>query len=1173
MSPRKRRLETMASQLTVDDLWLVMEKYFEEKGLVRQHLDSYDRFIRELLPEMLKEFREIPITEDVKITIVDYRIEEPKWITLEGIPERKTPMECRLRNLTYAAPVMVKIRYVDESGRSKEQELKLMDLPVMLKSSIDPLSKITPEELTSIGEDPKDPGGYFIINGSEKVLVAQEDLASNNIITDVAPEGSSYTHLAKIISVSKGKRSQLVIERRKDGTFYANFQGHKIPVIVLMKALGLVGEDEILYAVSLNSDIQLHMFPSIQEVSKIFPREPLPEGLSPEEEERVLRERREKEVEEALDYIGSRIAIGRPREERIRRALRALDENLLPHVGTDPSPETRIKKAVFIGQMISRIIELHLGFREPDDKDHYRNKRLKLAGDLLSVLLRTALLAFTRDLKESAEKYLAKNRKLDLKMVVKPSVITDRILHAMATGNWPGGKTGVSQLLDRTNMLSTLSHLRRVVSPLSRGQPHFEARELHGTQWGRMCPFETPEGANIGLVKNLALMVNVSVGIPESEIEPILYKHQVKPLITITDRATGKTVKGILDEVKEAVRKYGGELPSEYEGWSKVYLNGRLIGYHPKGEELVKELRKMRRQGKLSPEVNIAHIKTEYLDEVYVNTDPGRIRRPLLVVEKGEIKLTRTHLEKLRKGEISFEDLVHKGIIEYLDPDEEENAYIALSIDNITPEHTHAEIWIPAILGITASIIPYPEHNQSPRNMYQAAMAKQSLGLYSANFQKRMDTRGHFLHYPQKPLVQTRSMEVIGYNERPAGQNMVVAVLTFTGYNIEDALIMNKSSADRGLARSTFFRLYSTVEYKYMGGQQDEIVIPPTNIRGYRGLRAYEKLEEDGIVAPETQVAGGDVLVGKISPPRFLGAQEYMLGAGLTKQDTSVVMRHEEKGVVDTVLITTDNEGNKLVKVRVRDLRIPELGDKFASRHGQKGVLGLLVPQYDMPFTEDGVVPDLAINPHAFPSRMTVGQLIESIAGKVAALEGRVVDATPFHKTPVKDLEIVLKRHRYLPSGEEVMYDGRTGEMISSPVFIGIVYYQKLHHMVSDKVHARARGPVQILTRQPTEGRSRAGGLRWGEMEVDCLVGHGTSLLLRETILDRSDITRVYVCEICGHIGWYDRNKGKYLCPIHKEKGSLKPVEISYAFKLLLQELMSFGVKPRLVVKDVRKEV
>ncbi|MEM1528573.1 MAG: DNA-directed RNA polymerase subunit B, partial [Desulfurococcaceae archaeon] len=360
------------------------------------------------------------------------------------------------------------------------------------------------------------------------------------------------------------------------------------------------------------------------------------------------------------------------------------------------------------------------------------------------------------------------------------------------------------------------------------------------------------------------------------------------------------------------------------------------------------------------------------------------------------------------------------------------------------------------------------------------------------------------------------------------------------------------------------------VEYKYPGGVQDEITKPSPSARGYRGPRAYELLDDDGIIAPETEVVGGDALVGKVSPPRFISAQEYAVGS-ITRQDTSIAVRHGEKGVVDVVILTMDDEGNKLVKVRVRDPRIPELGDKFASRHGQKGVVGLLIPQYDMPFTEDGVTPDLIINPHAFPSRMTVGQLLESIAGKVAALRGEPVDATPFYKERVENLKIELKRYGYPPTGEEVMYDGRTGEMLKGPVFIGIVYYQKLHHMVSDKIHARARGPVQILTRQPTQGRSRAGGLRWGEMEVDCLVGHGASILLRETIRERSDLTRVYICEECGLVGYYDKNKGKFMCPVHKDKTVLKPIDITYAFKLLIQELMSMGIRPRLFVEDVVK--
>jgi len=1150
--------------LTIEDLWIVARKYLEEKGLVRQHLDSYNRFVKEILPAIISEFREIPITGSTKLVIEKLRIgPKPQWVDVDGTASYKTPLECRIRNLTYMVPVYVTARLEGEVS-TREIELKLMDLPVMLKSDIDPLSKMSPEELIEIGEDPKDPGGYFIINGSERVLVAQEDLASNTIIVDYGQEGAGVTHTAKVISAARGRRSQLIIDLKKDGIFYANFQGHKIPAVILMIALGLY-TPEIFYAVSPDPSFHYELMPSIVQAEQILPKLEVPPEASEEEVKKAVEEYRKQVVEAALDYIGSRFAIGRPREERIARAQRLLDERLLPHIGTDSSRETRLMKAVFIGQMIARIIELKRGFRKPDDKDHYRNKRLKLAGDLLATLIRTALISFIRDLREELERQISKSKRAELKTAFKHTAITDKILSAMATGNWPGGRTGASQLLDRTNMLSTLSHLRRVVSPLARTQPHFEARELHGTQWGRICPVETPEGTNIGLVKNLALMVNVSVGIDDREIEELLYELGVLPIVT--RKVKGRVKKGYLDLVAELISR-GEPVEEKFKGWSRVFLNGKLIGYHPNGEKLAKTIRELRRRGQISHEVNVAHIKTEYIDDVVVNTDAGRIRRPLIVVENGKPKLTKEIVKRIERGELTFDDLVRMGIIEYIDPDEEENTYIALTPDQVTEEHTHLELWIPGILGITASIIPYAEHNQSPRNMYQAAMAKQALGLATANFQRRVDTRGHLLHYPQKPLVQTRAIEIIGYNERAAGQNMVVAIYSFTGYNMEDAVILNKSSVERGLARSTFFRLYSTVEKKYPGGIQDEITKPPPGIRNYKGLRAYDKLEEDGIVAPETEVVGGEVLIGKISPSRFQVA-EYEGASSLVKNDASVTVRHGEKGVVDVVVITTDSEGNRLIKVRVRDLRIPELGDKFASRHGQKGVVGLLIPQYDMPFTEDGITPDLIINPHAFPSRMTVGQLLESIAGKAAALRGELVDATPFFKEDINNLRLVLKRYGFSPTGEEVMYDGRTGEMIETPIFIGIVYYQKLHHMVSDKIHARARGPVQILTRQPTQGRSREGGLRWGEMEVDCLIGHGSSIVLRETMRERSDRVVIYVCEECGMIGYYDVNRDRLMCPIHKDKATLKPVEVTYAFKLLIQELMSMGIRPRLVVEEL----
>ncbi len=1109
-----------------------MEAYFKEKGLVRQHLDSYNDFITRRLQEIVGEIGVVETNiPGLKVKLGKIRVGEPLVREADGSENPVTPLECRLRNLTYSAPIYLTLIQVENGIEREPIEIQIGDMPIMLRSVKDPLSRLPEEELVKLGEDPKDPGGYFIVNGSERVIVAQEDLAVNRVLVDKGKTGS-VTHQAKVVSAGAGYRVSIILERHKDGSLHVVFPAvpGKIPFIIMMRALGLATDKEITYAVSFDLEIQNELLPSLEQARGIDT------------------------VEDAIDFIGSRVAVGQTRENRIKRAEQIIDKYFLPHIGTTPSD--RRKKAYYLGQMAAKLIELVLGRRQPDDKDHYANKRLKLAGELLASLFRVAFRTFVKDLKYQIERAKVKNRRVNISTLVRPDVISERLYHALATGNWVGGRTGVSQLLDRTNWLSMLSHLRRVVSPLSRSQPHFEARELHPTQWGRMCPFETPEGPNCGLVKNLALMSYVSVGIDEKEVEKILYKLGVIPLDTIFKHIDDIIMGTAPQEILNAIQG------------SKVFLNGRLIGFHDNGEDLAKKVRALRRSGKIHHEVNIAHYMDKYIDEVYVNCDAGRIRRPLFIVENNKLKITKEIVEKVRNGELGFEDLVRMGIVEYLDAEEEENAYIALDPEDLEKDssYTHMEIWTPAIFGITATTIPYAEHNQSPRNTYQAAMAKQALGLYAANYQLRTDSRGHLLHYPQKPLVQTKPLGIIGYNDRPAGQNMVVAILSFTGYNIEDALIMNKSAVDRGLARSFFFRLYSTEERKYAGGQEDRIEKPSPGVRGYKGLALYNKLNEDGLIDPEIEVHGGEILVGKTSPPRFTAEyKEFGLTAS-TRRDTSVAVRHGEKGVVDMVLITDTVEGNKLVKVRVRDLRIPEIGDKFASRHGQKGVIGLLVSQEDLPFTEDGVVPDLIINPHAFPSRMTLGQLMESIAGKYASLSGKTVDATPFYKKSLENIKIRLIKYGYPMDGTEAMYDGRTGELLKSPVFIGVVYYQRLHHMVADKIHARARGPVQILTRQPTEGRAREGGLRFGEMERDCLVAHGAALVLKDRLLDQSDKTVIYVCEYCGFIGWYDRNKGKYVCPIHKDKGKLYPVTVSYAFKLLLQELMSMCIAPRLIL-------
>ncbi|MDA3855994.1 MAG: DNA-directed RNA polymerase subunit B [Candidatus Woesearchaeota archaeon] len=594
-----------------------------------------------------------------------------------------------------------------------------------------------------------------------------------------------------------------------------------------------------------------------------------------------------------------------------------------------------------------------------------------------------------------------------------------------------------------------------------------------------------------------------------------------------------------------------------------IFFNDVFAGTCSNPKEFVENFKKARRAGEIDKICN-AHFDEE-LGFVYIDSTPGRIRRPLIIVVDGVSKFTKELNDEVKSGKISFEDLVDMGVIEYIDTLEEEGAYFAFSDSELTLEHTHLEITPITMFGINTAQVPFLDFDEPSRLMRGQKTIKQAVGTYALNYLKRVETDRNLLINPQKPLVETFIYELLGLNHHPAGQNTTVAIMSFEGYNMEDGLILNKSSIERGLQRSFYYKKYSSSEIKYPGGLQDRIAIPSKDVKGYSAEIDYRYLEDDGIIYLGQAIKSDDILIGKISPPRFIEEIEGFGQMINLNVDSSLSLKEEEFGVVSSIHIIENVAGDKEVNVLLRTQRGPIVGDKFASRHGQKGVIGALIPQADMPFSENGIVPDLIFSPHSIPGRKTVSHVMEVLAGKVAALRGEVVDGNAFDGEKEEDLRKQLKEFGFESSGTEVMYHPKTGKRMEAQIYVGSLYYLRLKHQVENKIQARGTGPVQLLTRQPAEGRIRGGGLKLGEMEKDALISHGAALLLKERF--SSDQTTALVCKGCGFLADPYMFNYRSKCPVCNTS-KFDEVELAYAFKLFINELKSMGINPSFGTQD-----
>ena len=1147
--------------------WNAVRSYFETQGvskLVEHQIESFEDFIRNKLPLIVSSTAPIVVWHEQDETTKKYKYEfrlsfenitymKPRIQEATGRIKPMFPQEARMRNFTYSAQMFSDVRFVARTYRSAgeyDEQVKIFEgvslgkIPVMLGSSLC-IMKDYPLTKQEIGECTYDPFGYFIIHGSERTILCQEKVADNRIMVFYNKKtASKYTYSVEMKSLHESfttppKKLEIRLSSKFNGFGYPlticvpRFR-EDVPIMVMFRALGLENDQDIANLVTADNHGHLleMLAASFKECSEI----------------------KVHTRDDAIEYLTHHLQYGTTNEDKKAYVRSILETEYLPHVrfGGDVSNSKTLeaRKCILTAWMIRRLLMTEKGLISIDDRDAYPNKRIVTTGSLLTHLFRQLFQKVCKDIrskfvhevnndswkKGETPHPLEVLNVNNLYKILKVSTIEGKLKQALATGNFTvqglgtssstslsnATKVGVSQVLNRLSYSATISHLRRIQTPVEKSGKLLAPRKLHGTSWGYVCPVETPEGHSVGIVKALSMLTAISQHTPSSVTIKLL--EEIPDIIWIQD----------VSEI--------------YVGTS-IVVNGVIAAYTNNPVEVHKLLRQAKRDFRLHPHTGVAWNIVQ--NSITIESDGGRFIRPLFRVENGK-------LAEFPAKPTCWNDWV-RTCVEYIDPSETEVIRIAMTPAEITKSHTHCEIHPTLILGHMASSIPLSDHNQSPRNTYQCAMGKQAMGIFARNYAKRLDKNGYILCSPMRPFVETQAMNILNSQDMPSGNNVIVAIGIYSGYNQEDSVLLNKSAVDRGLFRTLYYTIYKDEEHRNVASGKEEKFTRPRreNTRGYK-TSSYHAVGDNGVPMLNTEIGENDVVIGKVtsikSDPN-----------GYQYRDSSTTHKNSEKCRIDGVWQDKNSDGYPFIKCRVVSERVPEIGDKVSSRHGQKGTCGILLNEEDMPFSANGLRPDIIMNPHAVPSRMTIAQLMECMFGKICSMRGTLGDGTPYSHLPVKTLKEHLLDLGMHPYGNEVLYNGMTGEMIQTEIFMGPTFYQRLKHMVIDKKHSRARGPIVSLTRQPCEGRSRDGGLRVGEMERDCMLSHGAASFTKERLMDVSDPFKTGFCKTCGTLAVVNTKENIYHCGICNGTTAFEEKTIPYAVKLWAQELEAMHIVPRLV--------